>query len=110
MFRSTPRMESRGRRGRVKAAAIALGPLAVTPLLVILIADGPIGSSEKSLIWMIPWVLWSIIFASCMLVLRRSHWIMRRAVIRSALVATAGVAGALVLLAVFGQLGIAGRM
>lgn len=97
-------------RERVKAIAVAFGPLTSTPLLVILIADGPLGSSEKSLIWIIPWVLWSMMFATCMLVLHRSRWSLLRAVLRSALVSTAGVAGAMVVLALFGQLGIAGRM
>ena len=50
---------------------LCLGPLAVSPLLLFLIADGYLnfGGGEKDIILMLPWVLWSlaygIVFAVC---------------------------------------------
>ena len=50
---------------------LGVGPLAVTPLLVLLIAEGHrnFGGGEKDLILVLPWILWSlvygIVFAVC---------------------------------------------
>jgi hypothetical protein len=44
---------------------LCLGPLALTPLLVLLIAEGYLnfGGGEKDLILVLPWLLWSVIYA-----------------------------------------------
>ena len=50
---------------------LCLGPLAVTPLLALLIAEGYLnfGGGEKDLLLVLPWILWSlvygIVFAAC---------------------------------------------
>lgn len=44
---------------------LCLGPLALTPLLVLLIAEGYLnfGGGEKDLILVLPWLLWSLLYA-----------------------------------------------
>ena len=44
---------------------LCLGPLAVTPLLVLLIGEGYLnfGGGEKDLILVLPWLLWSLLYA-----------------------------------------------
>jgi hypothetical protein len=44
---------------------LCVGPLALSPLLLFLIADGYLnfGGGEKDIILMLPWVLWSLVYA-----------------------------------------------
>ena len=44
---------------------LCVGPLAVSPLLLFLIADGYLnfGGGEKDIILMFPWVVWSVAYA-----------------------------------------------
>lgn len=44
---------------------LCLGPLALTPLLVLLIGEGYLnfGGGEKDLILVLPWLLWSFLYA-----------------------------------------------
>jgi hypothetical protein len=44
---------------------VCLLPLLLTPLWAYLIADGylNLGGGEKDLIWLLPWLLWSALFA-----------------------------------------------
>ena len=92
-------------------AALAFVPLAITPFLGFLLAEGhlDLGGGEKDLIWLVPWLVWSLLFAISALVLQARRWDFARALTRSGLVATLGVLVAALCLAVAGQLGIAGR-
>ena len=89
----------------------ALFPLALTPVLVELIANGQLdlGGGEKDLVWVIPWFLWSMIFMLSSFFLWYRGWSLRRSSVRSAIVGVGGVLLAALLLAAFGQLGIGGR-
>ena len=44
---------------------LCVGPLALSPLLLILIADGYLnfGGGENDILLMLPWVLWSLVYA-----------------------------------------------
>ena len=97
--------------GSVLRVVIALLPVAVAPVLVILIANGELdlGGGEKDLVWVLPWLLWSIIFAVSSFILWYRGWSLLRSSARSAAVGFGGVVIAALLLAVFGQLGIGGR-
>lgn len=89
----------------------ALFPLALAPVLVILIANGQLdlGGGEKDLVWVLPWLLWSIIFAVSSFVLWYLGWPLSRSSARSAAVGFGGLVIVALLLAAFGQLGIGGR-
>jgi hypothetical protein len=90
---------------------LAFLPLASAPLLVHLIAEGHIsfGGGEKDLVWILPWLLWSLIFGSSSLVLWHRRWPVVRSTVWSAAIGLAAVLLAAVVLGVFGQLGVAGR-
>lgn len=90
---------------------IALLPLALVPVLVHLIASGrlDLGGGEKDLVWVLPWLLWSLLFAASSLVLWRRGWSLSSSLLGSSLVGLAGVLVAGILLAALGQLGVAGR-
>jgi hypothetical protein len=83
----------------------------LTPVLVQLIATGrlDLGGGEKDLVWVIPWFLWSLIFAVTSLFLWHRRWSAARSFTRSALAGLGGVLLAAVILALLGQLGVAGR-
>lgn len=89
----------------------ALLPLALTPLLMFAIADGYLnfGSGEKDLFMLLPWMLWSLVFALSAFVLWWRRWPHRRALVRSAWMGLAalGVAGGALVAIV--SLGVAGR-
>lgn len=90
--------------------AIALLPLCLAPALVYLIGDGliDIGGGEKDLVWVLPWTLWSLLFAIASLVLWRRGWSLSRSTGWSALIGVAGVLLAALALAAAGQLGVGG--
>ena len=91
--------------------ALALLPLLLTPALVQLIASGwlDLGGGEKDLVVVLPWALWSLLFAVTSLVLWRRGSTVVRSTVWAALVGAAGLVGAAVCLAVLGQLGVGGR-
>ena len=86
-------------------------PLAITPALLQLLASGALdlGGGEKDLVWILPWFLWSLLYAISSFVLWRRGWPAFRSIGSSAVVGLAGILLAALLLAVFGQLGVAGR-
>jgi hypothetical protein len=90
---------------------IALLPLAFVPVLVQLIAGGllDLGGGEKDLVWVIPWFVWSLIFAISSFVLWFRGWSFSPSSKRSAIVGLGGIVLAAVLLAALGQLGVGGR-
>ena len=90
--------------------ALSLLPLALTPVLGHLLAQGYInrGGGEKDIIVLVPWLLWSLFFAISCWVLWRRGLPTAPALWRSALIGVAGVAFLAVALAVLGQLGIGG--
>ena len=90
---------------------VALLPLACVPLLVHLIAGGQIdfGGGEKDLVWVLPWLLWSLLFGISSCVLWYRGWPALRSTVWSAIVGVAGVLVAAAILMMFGQLGVAGR-
>lgn len=77
-----------------------------------LIANGQLdlGGGEKDLVWVVPWFLWSMIFAVSSFVLWYRGWSLWRSSARSAAVGIGGVLFAALVLAAFGQLGIGGRI
>jgi hypothetical protein len=85
----------------LKMLGLCLGPLAVTPLLVLLIAEGYLnfGGGEKDLILVLPWVLWSLVYGSAFAVC----WA-RKLPLRRALSYAAGGATILVVVAWVGLL------
>lgn len=89
----------------------ALFPLALAPVLVILIANGELdlGGGEKDLVWILPWLLWSIIFAVSSFILWYRGWPFWRSSTRSAVAGLGGLVITALILATFGQLGIGGR-
>ena len=91
--------------------ATAWLPLALAPVLVHLIAEGRIdlGGGEKDLVWILPWLLWSLLFGGSAMFLWWRRWSLSRSLARSAAIAIAGVLVAMGVLAILGQLGIAGR-
>ncbi len=93
---------------RVATASI---PLALVPVLVQLIGSGALdlGGGEKDLVWVLPWLLWSLLFAASSLILWHRGWSLSHSTVLSAVVGLAGVLLAAVLLAIFGLLGIGGR-
>jgi len=96
---------------RVFRLVLAVAPLAMTPALVHLIATGALdfGGGEIDLVLVLPWALWSVLFAVSSLVLWRRGWPVLRSTVRSAIVGVAGLLLAAVVLALVGQLGVAGR-
>lgn len=97
-------------RGLVRVV-VALLPLALVPVVVHLIAGGQIdlGGGEKGLVWVLPWLLWSLLFGTSSFVLWHRGWSVRRSTVWSAVVGLVGVLIAAMILAAFGQLGVAGR-
>jgi hypothetical protein len=98
-------------RVAVLRTVLALVPLAAVPVLLTLLADGrlDLGGGEMDLVWLIPWTLWSLVFAVSSFVLGSRGWSIARSVLRSTLVGLAAVLAGALLLAAFGQLGVAGR-
>jgi hypothetical protein len=90
---------------------LALAPLAASPVLLFAIAEGvlDLGGGEKDLLWLMPWLLWSVVYAVSSLLLWRRGWTIGRSVVRSGAVGLIAIAAAAVVLAAFGQLGIGGR-
>ena len=97
--------------GSALRVIIALFPLALAPVLVILIANDELdlGGGEKDLVWVLPWLLWSIIFAISSFILWYRGWSLSRSSGRSAVVGFGGIVIAALVLAAVGQLGIGGR-
>jgi hypothetical protein len=89
---------------------VALLPLAVTPILLQLIAEGrlDLGGGEKDLVVLFPWVLWSLLFAGSSFFLWYRGTPVMRASTWAALIGIAGLLAAAVLLASVGQLGVGG--
>jgi hypothetical protein len=90
---------------------IALLPLALAAVLVRLAVHDRIdfGGGEKDLAWVLAWSLWSVLFAVSSFALWRRGRPVARTAVRSAVVATVGVLLTAMLLALLGQLGVAGR-
>ena len=89
---------------------VALFPAALVPLLVYLIGEGYIslGGGEKDVVWVLPWLLWSIVFAISSFVFWQRGWPMPRSTVWSAITALIGVLVVAAMLAVMGDLGIGG--
>lgn len=89
---------------------LAFAPLALTPALVHLLADGDLdlGGGEKDLVLVLPWLLGSGLFAAASLLLWRRGWPLARASLGAAALAGAGILLAAALLAGLGLLGIRG--
>ena len=95
----------------IRRVVIALGPLALVPVLAIVIANGHLdfGGGEADLVWMLVWFVWSVLFAISSFVLWRRGWSIGRSLGRSIFVGLVGLLLAAILLALVGQLGVAGR-
>jgi hypothetical protein len=79
--------------------------------LVHLFAAGhlDLGGGEKDLVWVLPWLSWSLLFAASSFILWHRGWPISRASACATLVGLAGVLLAAILLALTGQLGFAAR-
>jgi hypothetical protein len=90
--------------------ALALLPLALTPALLSLLAEGhlSLGAGEKDLVVLFPWILWSFLFAVSSLVSWRRGRPVGPSTVRAAGVGLAGVVLGAAILAAFGQLGVGG--
>jgi hypothetical protein len=90
---------------------LALFPLLLTPALGFLLAESylDLGGGEKDILWVLPWALWSLLYAVSSCVLWARHWPWQRALPRSAAVATGGILVGGLALALIGQLGSCGR-
>jgi hypothetical protein len=89
---------------------ISLLPLGLTPVLGRLIAQGYInlGGGEKDIVILLPWLLWSLLFAFSSWVFWRRGRPIGPSLWRSALVGLAGLVIAAVALGFFGVLGVGG--
>ena len=90
--------------------ALSLLPLALTPLLGHLLSHGDInlGGGEKDIVALIPWLLWSLLFAVSSWVLWRRGYAVGPSLWRAALVGLAGLVIVAVTLGVLGLLGVGG--
>lgn len=97
--------------GSILRIAIALLPLSFAPVIVHLIASGyfDLGRGEKDLVLVLPWLLWSFIFAIASLILWRRGWSVVRSSVWSAFAGLVGLLVTAVFLAFLGQLGVGGR-
>lgn len=68
----------------------------MTPLLALLIAEGyfRFGGGEKDLLLLMPWILWSVIYAAIFVV----QWINRTKLMKSVFHASGGATGLMILL------------
>ena len=90
---------------------LVLLPLALTPLLFVLIAEGVVnlGGGEKDLFVLLPWTLGAVLFAVSSLVLWRRGWSVARATGMAATVSLGVLACLFAVLAAVSLLGVAGR-
>ena len=91
--------------------AIALLPLALAGVLISLAVYERIdfGAGEKDLVLVLAWILWSVLFAASSFALWRRDRPVARSAVSAAVAATVGVLLMAILLALLGQLGVAGR-
>ena len=91
--------------------AVALFPLALVPVFVYVLGSGWVsfGGGEKDLFLVVPWLLWSILFALASLVLWFRRWPLLRSTVWSVVVGLAGLVIAAMVLVFVGQLGVGGR-
>ena len=89
----------------------ALLPLAFTPVLGYLLADGylNLGGGEKDILLVLPWGFFSLVYGSSCFFLWHRRWPPGRSILFSIIVAIAGLIVAGLALALIGQLGILGR-
>lgn len=95
----------------VRRVFASLLPLAATPLLGYGLAGGvlDLGGGEKDLVLLLPWILWSLVFAVSSWILWRRGRAFFSGLWRAGLIGIAGLVLAALLLAAVGQLGVAGR-
>lgn len=88
--------------------AVATLPLALTPLLLLLLAGDALslGGGEKDIVLVIPWILWSLTFLANSLVGWRKGYSITRTTARSAVAATLMLFALAAILAVLGVLGV----
>ena len=86
----------------------ALLPLLLTPILLIALAEGYVGfgGGEKDLILVMPWAVWSLIFAGTAFTLWRRRWPLMPSLVCSVLVGAGGILIAAAVLALTGSLGL----
>lgn len=74
---------------------LALIPLLLTPALIYGLAEGflDFGGGEKDIVLALPWLIWSVVFASCSFVLIYHRWSIGRWTVRSAVIASAVLVG-----------------
>jgi len=96
---------------KITRIVLALTPLLLTPALLSLLAGGQLdfGGGEKDVILVVPWLVWSVLYAVCGFLFWARGSSIGRATGLSVVIATAGLLVGGVILALVGQLGIAGR-
>jgi hypothetical protein len=77
--------------GWIVKLALCLLPLAISPALFFLIAEGHLnfGGGEKDILLLVPWLIWSLIYAIVFGILWARGWPARRSVAYAASLATA---------------------
>ena len=91
--------------------ALSLVPLALTPVFAYLLSHGDVnlGGGEKDVIVLIPWLLWSLVFAVSSWVFWWRGLDLRISARRAALAGLAGLAIAVLALLLYGTLGLVRR-
>ncbi|MDH3638682.1 MAG: hypothetical protein OES09_09490 [Gammaproteobacteria bacterium] len=94
---------------KVWQGVFALTPVLMTPLLVVVLAEGILdfGGGEKDIILALPWFVWSSIFALSGLALIIKGWNMARWMRRSVVISTAILVGLGIIAYVYSLLGVA---
>lgn len=94
---------------RAAQAMLALAPLLTTPALLYVLSGDYVdfGGGEKDIVLALAWLIWSVTFLMCSLLLIYYRWNIRRWVILSALIATTLLVGVGIVASTRGFLGIA---
>jgi len=96
----------------VVRVVLSLLPLGLTPALGYVLANGHLnlGGGEKDILVLLPWLVWSLLFAVSSWVFWRREYSITRSLLASALVGLFGLAIVGVALTILGQLGIGGLL
>jgi hypothetical protein len=86
----------------------ALLPLSLTPILLLALTEGYIefGGGEKDILFVLPWTIWSLIFAGTAFMLWWRRWSLMRSLVCAFLFGAGGLLAVAAVLALTGSLGL----